>query len=95
MKATLRTCQKGHQYFKSSDCPTCPICEESRKPTNSFLSILAAPARRALENAGIKTLEKLSEFTEVQILKLHGMGKSSIPKLKETLEEKGLSFNKS
>ena len=78
---TLRTCPKGHQYYKSSDCPTCPICEEERKPKTGLLVTLSAPARRALENKGITTEEQLSEFTEKQILALHGMGPSTIPKL--------------
>lgn len=91
-KKALRTCKKGHKYYKSSDCPTCPICEEERKPKDSFLSLLAAPARRALENKGIDALEKLSGFTEKEILALHGMGKSSLPKLRKAMAEKGLDF---
>jgi DNA-directed RNA polymerase alpha subunit len=89
---TLRTCPKGHQYHKTSDCPTCPICEEERKPKDGFLSLLAAPARRALENNGITRLDQLSKFSEEEILKFHGMGKTSIPKLKKALAEKSLSF---
>ena len=89
---SLRTCKNGHHYYKSSDCPTCPICEQNRKPKDGFLSILAAPARRALENKGINTLEQLSNYSEEEILQLHGMGKSSIPKLKNALLEKGLEF---
>jgi DNA-directed RNA polymerase alpha subunit len=56
------------------------------------MSGLSAPARRALENAGIKTLKQLSKFSEKQILELHGMGPSSIPKLKAELKKEGLSF---
>jgi hypothetical protein len=89
---TLRTCPKGHRYYKSSDCPTCPVCESERVPESGFLSLLAAPARRALENNGILTLNKLSEFSEKEILQFHGMGPSSIPKLKTALEAKDLSF---
>lgn len=89
---TIRTCPKGHRYYKSSDCPTCPICEEERKPKDDFLAILAAPARRALENNGITTLKHLSKFSEEEILKFHGLGKSSLPKLREALSEKNLSF---
>lgn len=88
----LKICPKGHQFYKSSDCPTCPICEEERRPKEGFLSKLSAPARRALESRQIDSLEKLSTFTEKEILALHGMGKSSIPKLKAELEEKGLAF---
>jgi DNA-directed RNA polymerase alpha subunit len=89
---TLRTCSRGHQYYKSSDCPTCPVCEEERKPKDGFLSSLAAPARRALENNGITSLQQLSQHSEEEILKFHGMGKASIPKLKKALSVKGLNF---
>jgi hypothetical protein len=92
-KGNLRTCKNGHQYYKSSDCPTCPVCEEQRKPSTGFLSDLSAPARRALEGAGIKTVKQLSKFSEKEILKLHGMGPGSIPKLRKALAAEGLSFN--
>lgn len=67
---------------------------KEKKSNDNFLSLLGAPARRALENSGINTLEKLSKFTEKEILKLHGMGKSTIPKLSDALKAKGLSFKK-
>lgn len=88
----LKTCENGHKFYKSSDCPSCPICEEERKPKDNFLSFLAAPARRALENNGITTLEQLSKCSEKEVLTFHGMGKSSIPKLKKLLSDKNLSF---
>jgi DNA-directed RNA polymerase alpha subunit len=91
-KKNLRTCLKGHRYYKSSDCPTCPVCEAERKPKEGFASFLSAPARRALENRGIKTVKQLSKLSEAEILELHGMGKASIPLLKKVLKEKGLSF---
>jgi len=88
----LSTCNNGHRYYKSSDCPICPICEQERKPYNGFLSLLSAPARRALEHNGITSLQKLSNYTEKEILKFHGMGPASLPKLKTALQEEGLSF---
>lgn len=91
-KKILKTCKNGHKFYKSSDCPTCPICEEERKPKDNFLSLLVAPARRALENHGITTLEHLSEYTEKEILDLHGMGKTTIQKLKKLLSENNLTF---
>ncbi|MGE6664164.1 RNA polymerase alpha subunit C-terminal domain-containing protein [Paenibacillus xylanexedens] len=93
-KGTLRTCEQGHSYYKKSDCPTCPTCEAERKPTEGFLALLSAPARRALENEGIRTLLQLAEYTEKEILKLHGIGPSAMPKLRNALEEEGLSFKK-
>jgi predicted RecB family nuclease len=92
-KKTLRTCINGHQYYKTSDCPTCPTCEEAKRPNDGFLSLLNAPARQALENADIKTLKQLSKFSEKDILKLHGIGKTSIPLLKSELNKIGLTFN--
>ncbi len=88
----LKICKNGHQFYKSSDCPTCPICERERKPKEDFLKALAAPARRALENEGIQTIEHLSQYSENELLSLHGMGKSSIPKLKIILEKHNLSL---
>ena len=93
-KGTLKTCEQGHSYYKKSDCPTCPTCEAERKPTEGFLALLSAPARRALENEGIATLQQLTEYTEKEILKLHGIGPSAMPKLRNALEEEGLSFKK-
>ncbi len=89
---TLRTCEKGHEYYKSSDCPTCPTCEKEKKPKTGFFSLLSSPARNALEHHGIHTIEELSKYSEKEILKLHGMGPASMPKLRNALEEKGLSF---
>lgn len=89
---TLRTCSQGHQYYKSSDCPVCPICEKGIQTAND-LPKLGAPACRALDNAGIQSLVDLSKYSEAEILKLHSLGPSSIPKLRSALEAKGLSFN--
>ena len=89
---TLKICPQGHHYHKSSDCPTCPVCEEQRKPKNGFLSTLGAPARRALEKHQILAIEELAAYTEKEILQFHGIGKSSIPKLKSALQQAVLQF---
>ena len=82
--STVRICLQGHRYEKSTDCPVCPVCEAERKPADGFFAGLGAPARRALENAGINSVLLLSRKTKKEILKLHGMGPSSIPKLEES-----------
>jgi hypothetical protein len=94
MKGTLRICPSGHKYYKSSDCPTCPVCEGERRPDTGFLSLLAAPARRAMQNAGITNLKQLDSWTEGDLLKLHGIGPTTIPKLKKALKASGRSFAK-
>ncbi|MBX7051800.1 MAG: hypothetical protein K1X54_07180 [Flavobacteriales bacterium] len=95
MKKTKRVCKNGHSYFKSSDCPTCPICASMSKPADGLLSMLAAPARRALAQANILDAEALSKFTKAEILNLHGMGPSSIPKLEAAMKKMGLTFRQS
>ncbi|MBB5395768.1 DNA-directed RNA polymerase subunit alpha C-terminal domain-containing protein [Mucilaginibacter sp. AK015] len=53
---------------------------------------LSQPAQRALANAGITGVRDLSRFTEKEIMKLHGIGKSAIPVLKEALHKHDLYF---
>jgi len=65
----------------------------TNKPDN-FLELLGAPARRALENSQITSEKKLSQYTEKEILRLHGIGKSSLPILQRALKDAGLSFKK-
>ncbi|KPN96317.1 RNA polymerase alpha subunit C-terminal domain-containing protein [Lysinibacillus sp. ZYM-1] len=94
MKAekSLRFCEKGHKFYKSTDCPSCPICDKENKPTSGFLSTLSSPARNALVREGIDTLQELANYTEKDILKIHGIGPASIPSMRSSLEEVGLSF---
>jgi uncharacterized protein YdhG (YjbR/CyaY superfamily) len=91
-KKAMKVCAQGHKYYKTSDCPTCPICEDIRKPEDTFLSKFSGPARRALENIGITSPLALSRFTKKAILQLHGMGPASLPKLEKALSEAGLSW---
>lgn len=92
MQRSKRTCPRGHTYYKSSDCPSCPVCEAERKPDGGWLASIPAPARRALEGLGIDSLQTLSTYTEATILEQHGIGPSSIPKLRKALEAVALQF---
>lgn len=65
---------------------------KNAKPDTQFLSLLSKPARGALEHAGITTINKLSSYTEREILSLHGVGPRSMPTLREALAAEGLSF---
>lgn len=87
---SLKSCEKGHQFYKTSSCPVCPICEQQKEAF--FITKLSAPARRALENAGIDSVEKLATYSEKKLLKLDGFGETSIPVLREIFEESGLKF---
>jgi hypothetical protein len=53
---------------------------------------LSQPAQRALANAGVTTLQQLSQLTEKQFLSLHGVGKGSLPVVKAALAAENLAF---
>jgi len=53
---------------------------------------LAAPARRALINAGLTTLQQTSSWTRRDVAGLHGMGPHALRQLDAALERKGISF---
>ncbi len=53
---------------------------------------LAAPAQRALEQAGISTLKELALCSEKELLALHGFGPGTLPLLREELKAAGLQL---
>ena len=66
-----------------------------KKPTTDLpIDKLAAPAQRALANAGIKSLQQLAKFSEAEIKELHGIGPNAFLQLRAALKAKGLSFTK-
>ncbi len=93
-KPTLRTCENGHKYYKSSDCPSCPVCEAQSKPGSGFLSLLSSPARNALVHEGITSVEKLAGYSEKEILSIHGIGPASLPALRKVLAGENRQFRK-
>jgi predicted RecB family nuclease len=64
------------------------------KPESGFLAGLAAPARRALEGAGLTTLVNLAKKSEAQVSELHGMGPNAMAKVRASLKKAGLGFAK-
>jgi hypothetical protein len=53
---------------------------------------IGAPATRALENTGVQSLEDLAEWSEPDVLALHGMGPKAVGILRERLADLGLTF---
>lgn len=58
-----------------------------------LLNKLAKPAQRAIQNAGISSIEQLSKYSEKEVSELHGVGKSAMVIIKQTLEGNGLTFS--
>ena len=63
-----------------------------KKDDNNPFGKLAKPAQRALANADIQTLKQLSQLTEGEFMKLHGIGKNALATLQDDLQKAGLSF---
>lgn len=87
-----KTCPNGHEFEKTSDCPVCPKCEPDRTAIDKFPKI-GAPAMRALENADVRGLTDLVNWSERDLLALHGMGPRAVGILREHLAAEGLAFS--
>lgn len=71
-----------------------PNCIDKTSPDLPFLSEkkMSNPAKRALQFAGIDSIEKLAKFSEKELLSLHGFGKASLPVIHEILLEHNLNL---
>ena len=65
---------------------------EPDKQQSDLPAKIPMPAQRALQGAGYTQLEQLSEVTEADLAKLHGVGPKAIRTLREALETRGLAF---
>jgi hypothetical protein len=61
-------------------------------PPSDFPPGLAAPARRALAGAGLQSLDHLTQVTEAEVARLHGMGPNAMDKLRRALAASGRAF---
>ncbi|HMU69686.1 MAG TPA: hypothetical protein PLL28_03475 [Chitinophagales bacterium] len=91
-KRKLYTCSKGHQFYKSSDCRSCPTCASLAKPKDGLLSLLSAPARRALLQHGVESEHMLVNFSREEILSWHGIGLSAMAILDLQIKKLKLSY---
>ena len=67
------------------------MSKQPNQPAESSAeSVLAA--RRALAGAGITRLEQLTQVTEAELKKLHGLGPNGIDQLRRALADHGWSF---
>lgn len=94
-KQGKKMCSRGHIFHKSSDCPVCPKCWSGyykKKNVHDFPEKIGAPALRALLNTKITSLKQVKNYSEKELLKLHGLGPKAIKLLKVEMEKKRISF---
>ncbi len=88
------TCSRGHPFQKSKETPVCWMCWPGYYSKGDLPKGLSAPALRALLNADITKLNQLAQYTEGEIVELHGMGPKAFGLLKEALKKQGVFFKK-
>ena len=54
---------------------------------------ISAPALRALDNAGFRTLRQLANASRRQLAELHGMGPKALTIIEQALAEHGLRLS--
>lgn len=88
-----KVCDKGHKFTKSSNCLTCPICakEESESIYANGFPKVGSPALNALKHNGISPSD-LPEYSEEELLRIHGIGPKAIDIMRRYLNEKGQRF---
>lgn len=59
---------------------------------SAFPKGVAQPAVRALASVGVTRLDQLTQFTESQLMELHGMGPKALGLLKDALHAQGKSL---
>jgi large subunit ribosomal protein L21 len=68
----------------------------AKKPAaNGLPEGIGKPATRALEEAGLDTLEKVAAKTEAELLEVKGVGPKAVEALTEALADAGLSLEQS
>jgi predicted flap endonuclease-1-like 5' DNA nuclease len=67
--------------------------KDAIEPTGpSNLPNIGRPATQALAQIGVRNVEQLSDYTEEEILALHGVGPKAIRILRPVMEEMGVRF---
>jgi uncharacterized protein YdhG (YjbR/CyaY superfamily) len=95
MYVTVTLCLQT--YFVARQCIfRCEVTMMNTKnisqQESDFPRAIGNPARNALEVAGYSKIRQLTDITEAELSRLHGMGPKALRILRETLEAKGLSF---
>lgn len=62
------------------------------RPVGDLPNSMGKTAPRELKYAGIDSLQKASEYTEKDLLAIHGVGPKAIRIMKDAMAAKGLSF---
>ena len=65
---------------------------DATHPNAAAFPPIGGPALRALATAGIRSMSQLANWSERDLLQLHGMGPKGVRMLEEALVAEGLSL---
>ena len=84
---TITVVQDNGVRFKTLGKNVTFVKENTISFDELFKSVkLSAPAQRALKSAKITSVEELKKWKEEDLMELHGIGPTAIPKLKSLLQ---------
>jgi hypothetical protein len=89
--ATKKTKKEKEERFM---CDPAKVASFDDSKLDKDLQALAKPAQRALVNNSIFTARDLAQWTQSNILELHGIGPSAIPIMRKCLKKQKLRFKK-
>jgi DNA-directed RNA polymerase alpha subunit len=69
-----------------------PVTTPAAEPADEWPLRYASPARQALREIGVTQLTELTQYSEQELLKLHGVGPKAIRLFREALAARGLAF---
>ena len=68
------------------------MADEHHDQPGDLPAELASPARRALAAAGYTRLEQLTQISEAELRRLHGMGPKALDQLRRAMAASGRTF---
>ncbi|TDM15957.1 DNA-binding protein [Macrococcoides canis] len=68
--------------------------KNSLRTKRTMFDQLSKPARRALQSIGITSYDEVIQYSEQDLLSLHGFGPKGLRLLKEELKSQQLQLNK-
>ncbi len=69
-----------------------PTNDATHPNKDAFPAGMSGPSLRALHNAGIRSMQGLTRWTQADLAALHGMGPKALGILESALAERGLAL---
>lgn len=92
VQKTIKNCPNGHEFLSNWDDDECPKCKNVITEESSIEKIVNPTAKSLIESIGIKKIGDFRKIKESDIIKINGIGKGTVAKLKKSLEKMEIEF---